>query len=139
MKRKSSQEILKDLEAEDDGLVTRTIGIWTLEKLAILHLYFHAFTTATGKASGGVCVDGLSGPGLCKVRRAIVPPRFVWGSPLLAARTTPSFGRCIFIEKNQTFAKALAARTDSYRDRVSVRARDVNQELARVMREDVPH
>jgi three-Cys-motif partner protein len=138
MKRKSSQEILRELEAENDGLATRPIGIWTLEKLAILHLYFHGFTSASRKARGGVCIDGLAGPGLCEVRGARMPPRFVWGSPLLAARAAPPFERCILIEKNQTNAQALSVRTLTYGDRIVVRARDVNDELAIVMRDEVP-
>ena len=138
MKRKSSQQILSDLEAEDDQLVKRRIGIWTLEKLAILDLYFHAFTTASAKAGGGVCVDGLAGPGLCEVRGARVPPRFIWGSPLLAARAAPPFQRCIFIEKNPQLANALTARTRAFGNRVLIKTRDVNEELPRVVRDEVP-
>jgi three-Cys-motif partner protein len=138
MKRKSSQEILNELSAEYDGLPMRRIGIWTLEKLAILHLYFHGFTSASGKAGGGVCIDGLAGPGLCEVRGARMPPRFVWGSPLLAARTTPPFGRCIFIESRLRSANTLAERTKSYSRRVTVRAEDVNDELPKVVRDEVP-
>ena len=138
MKRKSSQEILRELEAENDGLPTRPIGIWTLEKLAILHLYFHGFTSASGKARGGVCIDGLAGPGVCEVRGARMPPRFVWGSPLLAARATPSFERCILIEKKQRNAEALSIRTVAYGDRVSVILGDVNDELVKALRDVVP-
>ena len=138
MRRKSSREILQGLEADDDGRPKRSIGIWTLEKLAILDLYFHGFTTASAKAGGGACVDGLAGPGLCEVRRALVPPRFVWGSPLLAARTTPPFERCFFIEKNRRNAEALIARTHAFVNRITVMARDVNEELAKIVHDEVP-
>ena len=53
-RRKSSQKILEELEADYDGQPVRDIGVWTLEKLAILRLYFDAFTAASGKAGGGV-------------------------------------------------------------------------------------
>jgi len=138
MQRKSSQQILSELEATSDGLPVRRIGIWTLEKLAILLLYFHAFTSAAGKARGGVCVDGLAGPGLCEVRGARMPPRFVWGSPSLAARADPPFEKCVFIELNKRSADALTARTETSGSRVSVIAGDVNSHFARVLRDIVP-
>ena len=67
-----------------------------------------------------------------------MPPRFVWGSALLAARTAPPFDRCILIEKNRRNAEVLATRTQAYGDHVSVRTGDVNDDLVRVMRNDVP-
>ena len=53
-KRKSSQEILAELGAESDGLKMRAIKVWSLEKLAIVHLYLNAFTQASRKAAGTV-------------------------------------------------------------------------------------
>lgn len=138
MARKSSKQILAELQATDDGLVVRPIGVWSLEKLAILHLYFQAFTRACGRAGGGYYVDGLAGPGICEVRDAVAPPRFVWGSPLLALRTSPPFIKCIFLEVDRPQADALRQRTEAHRGRAIVKAGDVNRELAGLVRNEVP-
>ena len=137
MKRKPSEQILTELEAADDGVPTRPIGTWTLEKLAILLLYFHAFTSASEKARGGVYVDGLAGHGLCEVRRAKSPPKFVWGSPLIAARTDPPFDKCVFIEANEPVSSMLRNRTRHYAERCTVVEGDVNLILPKIMLEEV--
>jgi len=137
-RRKTSQQILAELEAEDDGLPTRPIGIWSLEKLATLLLYFRAFSNACRSAGGGYYVDGLSGPGVCRIKGAKQPPYRVWGSPLLALRARPEFVRCILLDKNVRTAEILRARVAAYGDRASVHEGDVNLELARLVREQVP-
>lgn len=138
MKRKSSQEILSELEATADGLTVRRIGIWTLEKLAILLLYFQGFTNASAKASGGFYVDGLAGPGLCEVRGAQAQPKFVWGSPLIALRSRPRFQRCLFVELDKQNMDALTERTQNYSGRRSVIHGDVNVRLPQVLLDEVP-
>lgn len=129
MKIKPSREILAALEAPDDGLRTRGVGIWSLEKLAILHLYFQAFTSASAKASGGVYVDGLAGPGACSLRGAIARPFRVWGSPMLALKAEPSFQKCIFVEINTANARALGQRISAFGERATVLEGDVNSLL----------
>jgi len=136
-RRKTSHQILAELEAEDDGLFTRPIGTWSLEKLATLLLYFAAFSNAC-RSAGGYYVDGLSGPGVCRIKGAKQPPYRVWGSPLLALRTRPEFLRCILLDKNARTAEVLRARVAAYSDRASVYEGDVNLELARLIQEQVP-
>ena len=135
---KTSQEILNQLQAGDDGLVTRPIGVWTLEKLAILLLYFEGFTRACGRARGGYYLDGLAGPGICRIRGARAQPNYVWGSPLIALRTQPPFQRCISLDISEGNTRALSSRVSSYGTRAVVHAGDVNQRLANVVRSEVP-
>ena len=137
-RRKTSQQILAELEAEDDGLFTRPIGTWSLEKLATLLLYFGAFSNACRSAGGGYYVDGLSGPGVCRIKGARQPPYRVWGSPLLALRTRPEFLRCVLLDKNARTVEVLRARVAGYGDRARVYEGDVNLELARLIQEQVP-
>jgi three-Cys-motif partner protein len=137
-RRKTSQQILAELEAEDDGLLTRPIGIWSLEKLATLLLYFRAFTTACGKAGGGYYVDGMAGPGICRLRGARPRPYLACGSPLIALRSQPEFQQCIFLEIDRRKVQALRARTAAYGERAGVYQGDVNLDLARLLRDQVP-
>ncbi|MCI0849855.1 MAG: three-Cys-motif partner protein TcmP [Chloroflexi bacterium] len=137
-KRKTSKEILSELAAEDDGRPSRPIGPWSLEKLATLLLYFEAFTTACKSVGGGYYVDALAGPGMCEVRGALFQQARVWGSPLIALRTEPKFQTCIFVEKKEDTARTLHARVESFGTRASVHQGDVNEELPRIISQDVP-
>ena len=139
MARKTpDEELLANLEAPDDGGFTRPIGTWTLEKLAVLHLYISAFASACRRASGGYYVDGLAGPGLARVRGAKQPPEFVWGSPLIALESRPQLQRCVFLEKNRRAVEALRKRVEPYGRRASVRRGDVNVDLVPLIRRSVP-
>ena len=64
MARMSSEEILAELRTDDDRHLVRPIGIWSLEKLATLFLYFRAFSKACQSVGGGHYVT---------TQRAIVP------------------------------------------------------------------
>jgi len=108
--RKSSKELIAELAAEDDGLLAKPVGVWSLEKLAILHLYFGAFTTASKSLGGGYYFDGFAGPGMCKVRNPVGLPYLSWGSPILALNSAPGFERCIFLELSDRNADALQER-----------------------------
>ena len=136
-RRKTSQEILAELKVEDDGLPARPIGIWSLEKLATLLLYFRAFTKACDKAGGGYYVDGMAGPGICRLRGAR-PPYLACGSPLIALRTQPGFQRCSFLEIDHRKVDALRARVASYAHRAAVYQGDVNSDLRRLIQDQVP-
>jgi len=136
-RRKTSQDILAELKVEDDGLPARPIGIWSLEKLATLLLYFQAFTRACGKAGGGYYVDGMAGPGICRLRGA-PSPYYACGSPLIALRTQPQFQRCSFLEIDQRKVDALRARVASYGQRAAVYQGDANSELGRLVHDQVP-
>lgn len=135
MARKSNDQILADLRTESDGLLSRPIGLWTLDKLGILLLYFRAFTRASKKAQGGYYVDGLAGSGMCRVKET---GSHVWGSALIALRTAPPFLKCILLEQGARNCQALAARVDSYGKRVRVYQGDVNLRLPDIINRDVP-
>lgn len=132
----TSEEILAELGAEDDGFLTRPIGSWTLEKLAVLLLYIRGFADACHKAGGGYYVDGLAGPGLCEVRNAQVEPRFVAGSPLIALNT-PDLQHCVLMEMGEQEEAVLRQRAEPFGDRVTVRHGDVNRDLPALIREVV--
>ena len=138
MSRKTAQQLLAELEAEDDGLLTRPIGIWSLEKLAVLRLYLRAFAVACQSVGGGYYIDGLAGPGMCRVKSARTRPYRVWGSPLLALRTQPQLQRCISLDIDPKNVKALLGRVAAYGSRASVYEGDANLELARLVQQDVP-
>jgi len=137
-RRRTSQQILAELEAEDDGLPTRPMGIWSLEKLATLLLYFRAFTNACGKAGGGYYVDGMAGPGICRLRGARPHPYLACGSPLLALRTQPQFEHCSFLDIDRRKVEALRARVTSYAQRAGAYQGDVNSDLGRLIQDQVP-
>ena len=118
--RRSDLDIFSQLASEPDDLHARPIGTWTLKKLAMLALYFDAFTkVCKGRA---YYVDGLSGPGKNRIRDAKPPfANFhVWGSPLLALRTEPRFERCILIELRPGNVQALRLRTQAFGNRARV-------------------
>lgn len=135
--RKRSDQLLAELAAQDDGLPTKPIGVWSLWKLAALSLYFEAFTTACKTAGGGHYFDGFAGPGICRVRESD-PPYFAWGSPLLALRTVPPFERCTFVELNDRRARSLEVRTAEFGPRTKVYPGDVNHLAASIIETDVP-
>jgi three-Cys-motif partner protein len=136
--RKTSQQLLAELEAQNDGLVSKPVGVWSLEKLAMLALYFHAFTTACKSVGGGFYYDGFAGPGLCRVRNARPLPYAAWGSPLLALRTEPRFERCLFTEILPRNTSALRKRAASFGERARIIEGDVNESAARIVGDEVP-
>lgn len=136
--RKTSQQLLAELEAQDDGLIAKPVGVWSIEKLATLMLYFHAFTLACKTAGGGFYFDGFAGPGMCRVRNAQPLPYRAWGSPLLALKTEPLFERCILTELDPRNADALRKRTAAYGKRAGVNEEDVNAAAARIIAQEVP-
>lgn len=138
MPRKSSQEILLELQADDDGRLVKPIGIWSLEKLASLLLYFRAFSTACQSVGGGYYLDGFAGPGICRVRHAQPGPYYAWGSPLLALRNTPSFERCILLDIKLRNFDTLRARSAAYGAKTTVHCGDVNEEIDMLVRDQVP-
>ncbi len=137
MARKSSQQILDALSAANDHKFTRDVGIWSLEKLAIIMLYVSGFANACKRAGGGYYVDGLAGPGMCRVRNAVQPPVLVKGSPIIALETRPRLARCILMENGIREAAILSERARPYGDRAIVHHGDVNADLAKLIQHEV--
>ncbi len=134
-RKKSDDDLLRELTAHPDGLPVRSIKPHTLKKLSVLLLYFKPFTQIVG---GGYYVDGLAGPGLCEVKDVPPPTRFVWGSPLLALKTRPGFEQCWFVEIDKGMADALDSRTSSILRRSEVRPGDVNELVPGIVSEEIP-
>ena len=135
-RRKTSSQILAEMEAEKDALPVRSIGVWTLQKLAILHLYLPAFSSAC--RGRGYYVDGMAGPGIGRVKEAKPGPLYVWGSPLLALRATPRLQRVILMDDKERNANALRERCRTFGGRATVRKGDVNDDLVPLVRAEVP-
>ena len=135
--RRSDLDIFSQLASQPDGFAARPIGTWTLEKLGVLALYLHAFTTV---CRGGYYVDGLSGPGMNRIRDARPPFKnfHVWGSPLLALRTQPRFERCLLVELKRRSVNALVQRARPFGGRALVIQGDVNTVLATTIAARVP-
>lgn len=83
----------------DDGLLARTAGSWTEEKLDYLIRYLDIFTTSMkGKPWRSInYIDLFSGPGKCKIRDT---NRIVLGSPLLALCLQNPFDNYFFVDNN---------------------------------------
>ena len=135
-KRKTSKEILSELAAEDDGLPTRSIGVWTLQKLAILQLYLPAFSRAC-QPRGGCYVDGMAGPGIGRVKEAAPDAFYAWGSPLVALRTKPPLDRVVLMDDGQRNVDALRKRSTEYSSKTVVRKGDVNTDLVDLVRTEI--
>ncbi len=118
----------------NDGLLSRTSGRWAKDKLGILALYASEFTRASTKAQATYFVDGLAGPGLCRVDR---PEEYVEGSTLIGARAFPQFTKCLAMDLRDENVRALAARTAPYGSRIVVRRGNVNVDLLPFMHEQL--
>jgi three-Cys-motif partner protein len=91
-----------------DGLLARSGGIWTREKLTYLQNYASAFMIAmAGKWSRLVYVDLLAGPG-----RDIDPQtgKEFEGSPLIALAVRPKFDHLFLSDRDADNIAALKAR-----------------------------
>ncbi len=138
-RRITDTQLEADLWADPDGLAVRRIGIWSLEKLAVVRLYTEGFTGACKEARESYYVDGFSGPGLSRVRVPMASGDLhVWGSPLIALRTRPQFTRCVLLELDIQSCDALRSRTAPYSDRAAIIRGDVNRDLVPAVREHVP-
>jgi three-Cys-motif partner protein len=74
---------------------------------------------------------------MCRVRSAIVEPRFVWGSALLALRNQPKLERSLLLEIGRRQSAVLGKRTASF-ERASLYRGNANTALVNVVRDKVP-
>ena len=128
--RRPPPEELKHLQAEDDGERTRRTGVWALHKLAILSNYFREFNVAAQRSETRTYVDGFAGPGLNFIPASA---EYVYGSPLLAARTNdPHFTNLLLMEQDRAAVAALQTRLP-HDPRVRIIRGDCNEALAQAM------
>jgi three-Cys-motif partner protein len=106
------------------------------EKLYYVERYFTIFNKGMHrKWPRRAYVDLMAGPGRCITDAG---DEFA-GSPVLAAKSEPHFEKCVFVEKEPVLQRALAARTESFKDRVRVVAGDCNDPaIIRRVRQEVP-
>jgi three-Cys-motif partner protein len=126
-----------------DGLLARTGGIWTREKLTYLEKYASAFMTAMGsKRTQGrwerlVYIDLLAGPGLdidAETNREFN------GSPLIALAVRPKFDHLYLADKDSKNISALKARIPAEdRNRVTIMQGDCNALVAEVLKQISTH
>jgi three-Cys-motif partner protein len=128
--RREPDEFLAPFITKDDGLPTRKSGRWAKDKLGILAMYLPRFVQASMKARAAYFVDGLAGPGLCRIEATA---EFVHGSTLIALRSNPELTRCISMDMNVSAVRALRRRTAAYGDRSVVAHGNVNSDLLPLM------
>jgi three-Cys-motif partner protein len=89
-----------------DGLLARSVGVWSKEKLRVVGNYMGIFTSSMkGKWKGLTYVDLFAGPGLCVVEDTGEELR---GSPLLALDTKKPFDTILCVEQDDEARDALA-------------------------------
>jgi three-Cys-motif partner protein len=95
----------------DDGLLTRKVGLWTEEKLYFWNRYVEITTSAmVGHPkwpAGLVYIDLFAGPGVCELKQT---GRRIPGSVLIAANAPKPFRRVLACELHGACADALAKR-----------------------------
>lgn len=96
------------LDPIDDGLVIRSFGSWTAEKLDYLRRYIDIFETSMRlKWPERNYIDLFSGPGKIKIKTT---GQILLGSPLLALTTQYPFFQYYFSDNNPQNTKALELR-----------------------------
>lgn len=123
--RRPPQLELEHLNALDDGRRTRDAGLWAKEKLAIVSAYCRQFTTACKRAGGGIYIDAFCGPGINRVRGS---GECLWGSPMIAKRTTPEFSSLYLMDQDTANVRALEERVGND-SRVHLQRGDANTDL----------
>lgn len=118
-KRKSRDrwpELCKLVES-DDGLMVRSVGQWSEDKLYVWNRYIEITTNAmVGKPqwpNGLAYIDLFSGPGVCQIKGS---NRRLPGSPLLAAYAKKPFRKIILCERDPPTATACQTRLRSLSD-----------------------
>ncbi|MGZ6527025.1 MAG: three-Cys-motif partner protein TcmP [Actinomycetota bacterium] len=115
------------VEETDDHLTARDAGSWSLIKLELLARYYPKFAVAChNRAKDWYAVDAFAGPGFNRIRTT---GDLVYGSPLLALRAEPKFGRVLMVDLDKTNVSALEQRTARFGERAVVKLGDANEHL----------
>lgn len=135
-RRRPPQQAILDITVADDGIrPVREVPEWTRNKLAILWSYLNAYAKACESARRFFFVDGLAGPGLCKVRGR---DEWLLGSTMLALRVEPGFTKCLAMELDSDSVSALGKRAAAFGDRALVLKGDCNIDLVGAMETHLP-
>lgn len=120
----------------DDGMAVNEAGSWVRDKLTVVRKYDPAFVSACQQWGQTFYVDGLAGSGVNVIDEE--GGARIWGSPVIALRSDPSFTQCLFVEQDPSKAAALDERTMRLQHRRVVQQGDVNRDLLPIMREHLP-
>lgn len=118
-----------------DGLLARRGGFWTFEKLTYLEKYAAAFMTAMAPKPQWKqleFIDLLCGPGIVIIDGKGEHP----GSPLIALKTTPAFGKLHLGDVKRPNVEALRKRISPTDDaRVELRQGDCHSRAEAIIKE----
>ena len=121
----------KDGMSSLDGLPVRDSGVWILQKHRPLVYYSEIFNQAMKDKdwANRVYFELFAGPGRCLIRGTNEED---WGSPLKIIKT--NFTKFIFVEMNESAAKALAARLEEHpnADAVEIWCGDCAEAIERI-------
>lgn len=137
-RRRDRWRELSQLVAEDDGLLTRVVGPWSLDKLWWWNRYVEITTTAMvghpAWPAGVVYVDLFCGPGVSTLRESgdRCP-----GSPIIAASAPKAFRRILLCEENEDAASACRERIRrlNAEERTTVFCGDCNERIGEIAAE----
>lgn len=113
----------QDLNATDDGLLLRSVGYWSKDKLRYLAGYMDIFTTSMHDKWFTVYVDLFAGPGKSKIRDS---NEIIKGSPLVALDLPYAFGKHIFLESEADALSALERRVLPYKERLQIYTKGID-------------
>jgi three-Cys-motif partner protein len=94
-----------------DGILARSVGVWSIDKLHYIRRYLNAFTTSMRtKFPHRVYIDLFAGPGRCVIRDTTNEE--LDGSPLIALKLLVPFTEYHLVEMETRAAEALRARAN---------------------------
>ncbi len=115
-----------------DGMATRPVRRWTVDKLAILAYYLPSFAAICSKQAGGwYFFDGFAGSGV----NAIQGEEWYKGSALIGLSVSPAATGAILIEQDRPQADALATRASGYATPAHIEHGNANTTTTALLRE----
>jgi three-Cys-motif partner protein len=120
--------------AADDGRPTRPANPATIDKLAIVRAYLQAFAIACSNNQPFFFIDGFAGPGIDRVKTS---GELLWGSPLIAAQSRPSFAKILAVDLDPAVVEVLRERVAPFGN-VVVERGDANVDLVDLMGKHIP-
>lgn len=121
------------ISAQDDGLITNSIGPWAEDKYRYVGMYAAMFSTGMkNKWPRRLYLDLFSGPGYSRVRDT---GRVVLGSPMIALSLPDPFDEYVFSDENPEALEALRTRVARLDQQLPVTyiPGDANAAVARIV------